>query len=295
MKFNHTEYFCSHSYVNEFNQLPMHEFHSKLCSNPENGSTYGTPFWVMRNLITREVQPAYMPLIDDAAGYLHMGVVLFMKWFCRRACPSTHCCIPKELIPIFDLKAFVDLDQTPTFSLPSTTREIVLVANKVWVHVMEAHTPFSTLTVTVHSDVTCNSGTRYFTVGIKANTNDILDNNLKFNKGMLVVVWNARSIHRPSFNEYFKELHDRYSPMLVIITEARGRRPLFNFVQTKMVGNYRIEAIGPSSDLGGVLLVWALKVELYITSRQDTLYGFVTTVTCIPKLTLHMVPEIVPE
>uniref|UniRef100_A0A803M0D2 Ubiquitin-like protease family profile domain-containing protein n=1 Tax=Chenopodium quinoa TaxID=63459 RepID=A0A803M0D2_CHEQI len=167
-----------------------------------------------------KVRPAYYPDLSDLDGYLHKGVSEFAKWLCSNS--STDDFIPQEIVPIFDLKPEVDLDNIPLYCLPTEERHIFIGASTAAIHVMEVEGMIRFIHLNVFSCVTEKLKVKYHRVSIKGSNNEINEGAPRYmHSGSTIVIWNARNVHRPSFLETFYEIFDYYAPLVVVVTEAR--------------------------------------------------------------------------
>ncbi|XP_021714745.1 uncharacterized protein LOC110682730 [Chenopodium quinoa] len=190
----------------------------------------------------------------------------------------------------------VNPDELPLFVVPTTEHEVFFGATKLGIHVIEVQHLLSIISLEVHADVTTSTRSRYFRVTVSSNIANELQGQGSHEKGSTIIIWNARNIHRPSFAENFRKLHERFSLMLVVMIEARSKWPFLETVKKDVGLNYMFESISPPSGVGGVALAWDDRVEPYFLHRQALLYGHVLSVNTIPSFKVSRgAPLVIPE
>lgn len=214
--------------------------------------------------------PPHRPLIEDQQD-LHLAFWAFLDWTSRklRASGSTQL-YPDILIPIVDPIPGIDIDNLPISSFPDFNRHLFMSSDADAVHVSSIDAFFHYVEINVTPRSFWRWPREYVDISLKGDTIGYGDYHPFFPRGTVVVIWNARSMARPSFEKGFKKLYEAHKPSLLVITQARITWQHCKQLVHRLPGNYKCSVFQNLRDCGGVVVIWKL-CEIVVKFIEENL------------------------
>lgn len=235
--------------------------------------------------------PSHRPLITDHP-HLHQGFWAFLVW-CSNilADEISWKLFPSELIAIIDPKPDIDVQDLPIYNFPDFEAQICIASYSDAIHVMRVEQFFSSLVVGVMDKNFSKPSRAYAEIRVEGQKMFAGVPPTMIPRGMIVVVWNAKSMTRPSFRETFFSLFATYHPSLIVVTEARISNNDGKELINNLPGKYDSTVFDNIDLCGGVVLMWRVN-ELYVSYKEadfmieDALFNVTFEVLFFPNASL---------
>lgn len=232
------------------------------------------------------IDPYHLPTPDDSTGIIHGGLLSYIEWEAWQEFDA----IPANYLALIDPRPVLHIDQTPIYAVPIRKTPIFMGSYTDALHVMRISKHLQSVDLDVFYHEVKRRSRRYHQIQVSA-TDQYSGQLTKalLVKGLVVVIWNARGVTRPSFMIHFNEIFQKLNPALTIITESRiGEAPLLLLAQ-KLPGAYQHDVFGPTGRAGGVVMFWSVKdIQPSITQRMFTNSCFPDEVNHLVGLKFHV-------
>lgn len=192
---------------------------------------------------------------------------------------------PNDLLGVIDPIPDVDVDDLPVYSFPDFEGHVFIASNTNAVHVMRVENFFYGLQVKVVPKCLWERRRKYTEIcleGQKVQTGG----STVIPRGTMVILWNARSMARPSFKHLFLELFATHHPSLIVVTEARICNNDCKELLTLLPGKFDSTIF--ENHCRGVVLMWRVN-DLYVDFKEsdfdcddDALFDVLFEVNIIP-------------
>lgn len=210
---------------------------------------------------------AHRPLIRDQP-HMHLGFWRFLDWCSNQLREQLDWKLyPTELLAVVDPVPDIDVQDLPIYNIPAFDAHIFIASYSDTIHIMRAEDFFYSLNVRVSR--------RFFWGMSRAYTDISVEGQKKFEgvpntipRGLIVSIWNAKSMTRPSFKATFLELFATHHPALLIVTEARISDEHCQELITTLPGKYESAVFDNIDQCGGVVLMWRVN-DLFVSYKED--------------------------
>lgn len=269
---NRTFYFQTYDEIigeEEWNPVDRDTIVRAIFSKTSDREGFPGRFMVTEN---NRVLPFHLPTPEDSGGRIPAGLLAYIEWEARsRAEFEAFEVIPYNYLPFIDPIPVLHIDQTPVYTVPIKKTPIFFGSYTDGLHVMKNSNYIHSIDV----DVFYREGNLYkkgyhhihlgSTEQYVGHTTPTL-----LAKGLLVVIWNARGVTRPSFKEHFYRIFSQLTPSIIIVTESRINEPQLLLIAQTLPGTYQHDLFGPEGRAGGVVMFWSVnQVQPSITYRHD--------------------------
>lgn len=165
--------------------------------------------------------PPHRPIIDDQRD-LHLAFWAFLDWAADglRATGSSML-FPKELIPLIDPIPGINIENLTPYSFPISPSHVYISPDADSVHVTSVESFMYYVEIDVNHKILWRLNREYVQMTLKGETTNYGEYTTYIPRGTVIVIWNSRSMARPSFENAFKTLYDAHKPSLLVITQSR--------------------------------------------------------------------------
>ncbi|XP_021758625.1 uncharacterized protein LOC110723585 [Chenopodium quinoa] len=197
-------------------------------------------------------KPIHLPNLFDIVGRVNLDEVFLKLHGFNFEYKGVSKIIPNFLSEIVDPVPVLDFNG-PVYCLRDKKLKVELGCYTDGLAIFYLFNPFTTLDLSVATGRAECVYDRYAQVQLMP---EVTEGEVNFELGSTFVVWNARGVTRPYFENNFARLLSIHNPVVVIVTEVRVTEKNFNNLMTELGDPLEWSMDESVSLMGGSIVMW---------------------------------------